>query len=127
MTLEEARELVKGPLWPKVRDSFLATGVFAVYPTGDIRRLDYLDKNQRDAIALWQEGLRQAEGWRKVVDGAKVRELRAKFPGVYPEAIRFLPYFKRYIDGADGAEFPPEAVKLLLKLKFPEAYRLCFC
>ena len=30
MTIEEARALLKSPIWPKVRDNFLATGEFTV-------------------------------------------------------------------------------------------------
>ena len=39
MDLNEARALVASPFWPKVRDDFLATGTFAVYPKDDPRRL----------------------------------------------------------------------------------------
>lgn len=124
MTIEEARELIASPIWEKVRDTFLATGSFNVYPVGDIRRLEYLDKNVRDRIALWQEGLVKADSWKKILNGDKVRELKANYPGVYPEVFRYTPYFAKY-KVTDG-NFPDEATKLLLKLKFPAAYDLCF-
>ena len=126
MTIEEARALIGSSIWPKVRDQFLATGEFVVYPKGDIRRLEYLDESVRHEIALWQEGLRNAADWRKIVDGAKVRELQAKFPGVYPEAMRYAVYFERDFASAPEGEFPESALRRLLKMRFPEAYALCF-
>ena len=126
MTIGEARELIGSPIWPKVRDQFLATGEFTVYPKGDLRRLEYLDESVRQEIALWQEGLRNAAMWRTVVDGAKVRELKAKYPGVYPEAMRLAAYFERDFRSASGEEFPESALRRLMRMKFPEAYGLCF-
>lgn len=125
MTLDEARDLIGSSIWPKVRDRFLATGEFLVYPKGDRRRLDYLDDSVRESVASWQEGLRKAPLWRKIVDGAKVRELKAAFPGVYPEAMRYAAYFERDLAGiAEEDEFPEPALRRLLKMKFPEAYAL---
>ena len=115
MTLEEARELLKSPIWPKVRDSFLATGEFTVYPAGDPRRLEYLDEDVREEVERWKTVLEHADEWKLVLDGAKVRELRAAYPGAYPEALRYAAYFP-------GGKV--DVIKLL-KLKFPEAYRLC--
>ena len=126
MTIDEARELIGSPIWPKVRDQFLTTGEFAVYPKGDVRRLEYLDESVRREIALWQDGLRNASAWRTVVDGAKVRELKAKYPGVYPEAMRLVAYFERDFRSASGEEFPESALRRLMRMKFPEAYGLCF-
>lgn len=124
MDLNEARELLKSPLWPKVRDEFLASGSFEVIPPGDLRRLKYLDAATRDAIESWKTALASLAEWRTVVDGAKVRELKAAYPGAYPEAFRYEMYFKKF--GNLKRDFPEEAVKLLLKLKFPEAYELCY-
>lgn len=123
MDLNEARELVKSPLWPKVRDSFLETGTLEVYPAGDLRRLAYLDQETRDRIELWKTALGSLADWRKVVSGTEVRALKAQFPGVYPEALRYEMYFRKF--GDLKKDFPEEAVKLLLKLQFPEAYELC--
>lgn len=127
MTLDEARELISSPIWGSVRDSFLATGEFVVHPKGDARRVEYLGADVRRRIELWKTALLKAGEWRRIVDGAKVRELKAAYPGIYPEVFRYTSYFARHLDGATGGEFPVEALKLLLKLKFPEAYDLCFC
>lgn len=114
MDLDEARELVNGPLWPKVRDRFLATGEFAVYPQGDLRRVEYLDAETRSAIDRWMKGVLLLDDWRKVVDGKEVRRLKEAYPGVYPDLLRYAAYFA-------GGRNPLE---VLLKLKFPEAYKL---
>ena len=123
MDLNEARELLKSPIWPKVRDNFLATGTFGVYPRNDLRRLAYLDASVREEIETWKQALAVCASWRRVVEGGQVRELKARFPGAYPEALRYEMYFKKF--GDLSADFPEEAVRLLLKLKFPEAYALC--
>ena len=124
MDLNEARALVNDELlWPLVRDAFLATGEFRTYPKGDLRRVELLDTETREAIGLWLEGLAQADEWKKVLDGEGVRRLKADYPGVYPEVFRYGPYFARF-DKKDIKD-NPEALRLLLKLKFPEAYELC--
>ena len=123
MTTKEARELVNGPMWEMVRNRFLATGEFAVYPPGDLRRLEYLDPATRKMVALWTEAIGKADEWKKIVDGARVRELKERYPGIYPDVFRYQAYFAKYKD-SPGCE---DAVKLLLKLKFPEAYELCCC
>ena len=62
MDLNEARALVNDErLWPLVRDAFLATGEFRTYPKGDLRRVELLDAETREAIGLWLEGLAQAD------------------------------------------------------------------
>ena len=125
MDLNEARALIEDArLWPLVRDAFLRTGEFKVYPKGDLRRLEFLDEESRAAIDRWLDGLAKAEDWKKVLDGRKVKEIKAAYPGVYPEVFRYLPYFARFESG--NVKDNPEALKLLLKLKFPEAYELCF-
>lgn len=124
MDLSEARELLESPIWAKVRDSFLATGEFTVLPAGDLSRLAYLDAAVRERVELWKTALANCDEWRKIVDGAKVRELKAAYPGVYPDVLRYGIYFAKF--GDLKREFPDEAVKLLLKLQFPEAYELCF-
>ena len=123
MDLNEARELVRGPIWTHVRDRYRTTGAFEVYPVGDLRRLAYLDEATRAAIDLWKSALVQLPAWRTVVSGEKVRELKAAYPGVYPEALRYEIYFRKF--GDLSKNFPDEALKLLLKLHFPKAYELC--
>ncbi len=132
MDMQEARELISSPIWPAVRDSFLATGEFRVYPAGDLRRVGYLDAETRARIALWLDALAHADAWRTVLDGAKVRELKASYPGIYPEVFRYAPYFTKFSKALQpGASIDDPAVaeplRLLLKLKFPEAYALCCC
>ena len=124
MDMNEARALVNDAgLWPLVRDAFLREGEFRVYPKGDLRRLELLDAETRGEIDRWRYGLAHMSEWRKVLDGEGVRKLKSDYPGVYPEVFRYAAYFTRF--SADGGMDNPEALKLLLKLKFPEAYGLC--
>ena len=125
MDLNEARELVQSPIWPRVREAYLETGRFEVYPRGDLRRLAYLDGETRAEIDLWKSALAQLPAWRTVVAGEKVRELKAAFPGAYPEALRYEAYFKKF--GDLSKDFPDDALRLLLRLHFPKAYELCCC
>ena len=118
MDLASARELVRSAIWPKVRDAFRASGKFAVYPPGDVRRLEYLDATTRAEIAAWVDGVKHIEEWSRVVMGKEVRALKAAHPGVYPEVLKFAPYFA----GRTG-----DPTLRILKLKFPEAYKLCYC
>jgi len=122
MTLEEARDLLNDPVWPMVRDRFLTTGSIDVFPKNDVRRIEYLSEDVRRRIGLWRDALQHVAEWRSIVDGAKVRELKAAYPGVYPEVFRFAAYFPK------SPETPEEEAAFmfkLLKLKFPEAYALC--
>lgn len=121
MTMDEARRLVAGPLWPRVRERFLATGEFALYPKGDFRRVEYLDEETRRAVDLWLEALDHAEEWKTLVDGEQVRELARRYRGVYPEVFRYQAYF-----AGCAADDRSGRVKRLLKLKFPDAYAFCF-
>lgn len=116
MTIDEARELAASPIWPFVRDEFLETGVFSVRPKGDLGRIAYLPEEERNLVERWIGAIPLAGGWAKAIDGAEVRRLKGENPGVYPDILRYLPYF-------DGK---PEKEKLLLKYRFPEVYRLCF-
>lgn len=122
MTIEEARALIEDPTWPMVRDRFLSTGTVDVFPKNDVRRLEYLSEDVRHEIALWREALRHAAEWRSVVDGEKVRELKAAYPGVYPEVFRYTAYFAKL---PTTPEEESAFLFRLLKLKFPEAYELC--
>ncbi len=125
MELKEARELINSPIWGKVRDKFLATGEFVVYPKNDIRRLEYLPAATQREIDLWIEALAHADGWKKIVDGAQVRELKAKYAGVYPAVFRYQAYFAKWTAAGAATKDNVEFVMKLLKLKFPEAYELC--
>ena len=122
MDLNEARELIANrQMWPRVRAYLAAGGEMRDFSLPE-NRLYLLDKETKDKIQLWLKALGQAESWKTIVDGAKVRQLKAEYPGVYPDAIRYLPYFSKF-DLSDTSNI--ELVKHLLKLKFPEAYELC--
>ena len=122
MTMEEARALVGSPVWGKVRDEFLATGVFVVHPKDDPSRLAYLDDDTRRAVELWLDALEHVDEWKTVVAGGEVRALKERYPGVYPEVFRYQAYFARFKARPDRFA----ATRLILKLRFPDAYRLCF-
>lgn len=77
MNIEEARELIQSPIWTHVRDHFLASGAFEVFPAGDLHRLAYLDAETQASIAAWRTALEHVDEWRKVVDGETVRKLKA--------------------------------------------------
>lgn len=122
MDIEEARKTINDTkLWPLIRN-YLSRGGEMLDFQDPKNRLVLLDDGTREQMRLWLEALPKAEEWKKIVDGAKVRELKASYPGVYPEVIRYLPYFTRF-DLNNVSDF--EIVKQLLKLKFPEAYELC--
>ena len=124
MDLNEARDLVNDPqAWPLVRDAFLRSGEFRVYPKGDLRRIDLLDDETRGEIDRWRYALAHADEWRRTLDGESVRKLKADYHGIYPEVFRYAVYFARF-SPADIMD-NPEALKLLLKLKFPEVHGLC--
>ncbi len=140
-TVTEARELVSNAkLWPRVRAYLAAGGAFEAFPARDPSRLKLLDEATRIAVGRWIEAIAAAEEWRRIVDGAKVRQLKSEYPGVYPDVFRYTAYFGKWrgvleemtriavqkgckVSEVDCPDF--EMVLLLLKLKFPEAYELC--
>jgi hypothetical protein len=123
LTLDEARQLVaNAALWPKVRDYLAEGGECVRFPKGAKDRLKLADAETRGKIAMWVEALGRCEEWKSIVDGEKVRALKAEFPGVYPEVFRYSAYFAKFKKAdAENEEF----MMLLLKLKFPEVYALC--
>ena len=139
--LTQARELIgNSVLWPKVKAYLAAGGEFEPFPPEDPSRLKLLDDSVRASISLWIDAIAAADGWRKTVNGAKVRELKAEYPGVYPDVLRYSAYFVKWRGMLDAmtreaaakgcrvsqVECPDfNMVLLLLKLKFPEAYELC--
>lgn len=152
--IQAARELVRdGRLWPRVLERCFCDPdrepFFHGFPKEDGSRLALLDAGTRTAVGHWLEVIARAGELRGVMDGVRVRELKAKFAGAYPEALRYAAYFSKWRlpteDGArilatamraspaelleaeplEGAEVPLEAVWKLLKLRFPEAYELC--
>lgn len=124
MDLNEARELVSNErLWPLVRDRFLESGEFKAYPKDDLRRIELLPPEMRQAIGKWLDALSRIDEWKTQLGGESVRAIQRDYPGVYPEVFRYAPYFAKF--GKDNLKDNAEAVKLLLQLKFPEAYELC--
>ena len=140
-SVTQARELIgNAKLWLKVKAYLAAGGEFELFPAKDPSRLKLLDPDTRAAIGKWMEALAAAEGWRRIVDGAKVRELKAEYPGIYPEVFRYTAYFSKWCGVLEGmarsaaekgcrvsqVDCPDfNMVLLLLKLRFPEAYELC--
>lgn len=140
-SVTQARELIGNEkLWPKVRAYLADGGEFELFPPNDPSRLKLLDEATRMAIGKWLEAIAAADEWRKIVDGAKVRELKAEYPGVYPEVFRYTAYFAKWRSVLDEmaetaagrgcrvsqVECPDfNMVLLLLKLKFPEAHEIC--
>ena len=124
LTIDEARKMVSNAdLWPQVRDYLARGGAFELFPAGVKSRLKLVGSETLLKIDMWVEALRNASDWKGVVEGGKVRELKSRYPGVYPEVFRYSAYFSKFktID-RDNEDF----MMLLLKLKFPEVYKLCF-
>lgn len=121
--LKEARELISDPvLWPYVRRYLASGGEFRTFPKGVEGRLCLVDEKTKGEIDLWLQAVSNAEKWRLVINSKEVKELKERFPGIYPEVFRYAPYFSRF----KPLDIKNEAVILqLLKLKFPEVYNLC--
>ena len=123
MDLKEARELIGNRvLWPFVRQ-YLANGGAMQDFSKPENRMVLLDKNVIEQIQEWLDALAHAEEWKKVIDGETVRKLKESHPHSYPEVFRYLPYFSRF-DVSNSSDV--KLVMFLLKLKFPEAYELCY-
>ena len=124
LTIEEARKMVaNADLWPQVRDYLVRGGEFELFPAGVKSRLKLVDSETLLKIDMWVEALKNAPDWKGVVEGDKVRELKSRYPGVYPEVFRYSAYFSKFKTIDSGNE---DFMMLLLKLKFPEVYKLCF-
>ena len=124
LTIDEARKMVaNADLWPQVRDYLVRGGQFELFPAGVKSRLKLVDSETLLKIDMWVEALKNAPDWKGIVEGDKVRELKSRYPGVYPEVFRYSAYFSRFKTIDSGNE---DFMMLLLKLKFPEVYKLCF-
>ena len=124
LTIDEARKMVaNADLWPQVRDYLVRGGEFELFPAGVKSRLKLVDSETLSKIDMWVEALKNAPDWKGVVEGDKVRELKSRYPGVYPEVFRYSAYFSKFKTIDSGNE---DFMMLLLKLKFPEVYKLCF-
>lgn len=124
LTIDEARKMVaNADLWPQVRDYLVRGGEFELFPAGVKSRLKLVDSETLSKIDMWVEALKNAPDWKGIVEGDKVRELKSRYPGVYPEVFRYSAYFSKFKTIDPGNE---DFMMLLLKLKFPEVYKLCF-
>ncbi len=124
LSIDEARKMVaNADLWPQVRDYLVRGGEFELFPAGVKSRLKLVDSETLLKIDMWVEALKNAPDWKGIVEGDKVRELKSRYPGVYPEVFRYSAYFSKFKTIDPGNE---DFMKLLLKLKFPEVYKLCF-
>ena len=83
---------------PRVKHFILAQlgieSCFHHFPKDDWSRLLLLDGATLESVVKWLGALACADGLRRVTDGAKVRELKAALPGVYPEVFGYTMYFK---------------------------------
>ena len=124
LTIDEARKMVaNADLWPQVRDYLVRGGEFELFPAGVKSRLKLVDSETLLKIDMWVEALKNAPDWKGIVEGDKVRELKSRYPGVYPEVFRYSAYFSKFKTIDPGNE---DFMMLLLKLKFQEVYKLCF-
>ena len=124
LTIDEARKMVaNADLWPLVRDYLVRGGEFELFPAGVKSRLKLVDSETLLKIDMWVEALKNTQDWKGIVEGDKVRELKSRYPGVYPEVFRYSAYFSKFKTIDSGNE---DFMMLLLKLKFPEVYKLCF-
>lgn len=97
--------------------------VFHDFPATDGSRLLLLSSADYLALADRLGVVAHAPALRRLMDGAKVRALRAALPGAYPEALRLEAYFHAWRDllaasaGGSGAEPPSVAAIRLAGLR----------
>lgn len=156
-----------------VLDSLGVEPCFHFFPKDDGSRIVLLDGATLESMIKWLGALACSEALRRVTSGPAVRELKAAFPGVYPEVFGYTMYFreigfqpgdaeahscgyqdvvstgasilvsvlgnlpsplvsrfklklpKGLCDSASLGEMKISSILKLLKLKFPEAYKLC--
>lgn len=109
--------------------------VFHDFPATDNSRLLLLDSATLEGIAKWMGALLCQAALRRIMDGAKVRALKAAMPDVYPVVFSYTAYFTNLpqIEAGNvddvlfagyGALFAlvsalPEGLLARLKLKLP--------
>lgn len=152
MDLKTARALVRDErIWPLALKFALKKEkpFFHAFPKEDGSRLALIEENERNEIAAWLEVIANWKTLKDIVDGAKVRELKARLGSAFPAAIKYAPYFTKWkLPQGEGnallatamktapkevlfaeplkkGEVPLAAVMKLLEMKFPEAYKLC--
>ena len=103
MTVEQARKFINSSAWAQAKAQVLAGGEFVPYPTNEVE--------------LWLKAIEELPTIQKTIAGSEVKALKVKYPGIYPEILKYAPYF-------EGKK--KDKRKTLFKLKFPEAYELCY-
>lgn len=88
--------------------------IFHMFPADDGSRLLLLPAETYKRLGLWLAALARAEELRSVISGARVRELKAALPGVYPEVLKVAPYFHKWrLPQADGDDFVVNGLRYL--------------
>ena len=90
------------------------TPLFHAFPADDGSRLLLLPAETYQNIGLWLAALARKEELRNVISGARVRELKASLPGVYPDVLKIVPYFHKWqLPAADGDDFAVNGLRYL--------------
>lgn len=118
-----------------VLEALKVAPAFHDFPATDNSRLLLLDSATLEGVAKWMGALLCQAALRKIMDGAKVRALKAAMPETYPAVFSYTAYFTNLpqVDAAGvddvfsagyGALFSlvsalPEGLLARLKLKLP--------
>lgn len=88
-----------------VLDKLGVAPLFHDFPADDNSRLALLPGETLGEIAKWLGALACAASLRRIMDGAKVRALKAGLPGIYPAVFSYTAYFRAMPDmEADSPE-----------------------
>ena len=68
---------------------------FHTFPSDDGSRLLLLSREDYDSLAQFLGAISLAPALRRITSGAEVRALKADLPGVWPEALAYVAYFRR--------------------------------
>ena len=97
-----------------VCERFGVKPVFHAFPADDGSRLLLLPAETYQRLGLWLAALARKEELRNVISGARVRELKAALPGVYPDVLKIVPYFHKWqLPAADGDDFAVNGLRYL--------------
>ena len=69
---------------------------FHPFPSDDGSRLLLLSREDYDRLAQFLGAIALAPALRRITSGAEVRALKAALPGIYPEALAYAAYFRRF-------------------------------
>ena len=69
---------------------------FHPFPADDGSRLLLLSREDYDRLAQFLGAIALAPALRRITSGAEVRVLKAALPGIYPEALAYAAYFRRF-------------------------------